>query len=167
MVKRVAVADTDIANLLNNYFHNDVEVMLTDLTLLEEDYDLVCIQDGEPDISSGADSYNVINVHYSLLPAFAQKDAMKTAFTSGVKVGGITIHKVEKDNFFGKIIAQFPALIGNTTHFDEYKSELESLRDKLLPAVVDSILNDRVFDFEDMIKPSCHGACGGCKGCSH
>ena len=166
MAKRVAVADIDIANLLNNYFNEDVEIVQTDLTRLDGDYDLVCIQDDELDISS-ADLYNVINVHYSLLPAFAQKDAMKTAFTSGVKVGGITIHKVEKDNFYGKILAQFPVLIGNTTHFDEYKSELEALRDKLLPAVVDSILNDRVFDFEDMMKPSCHGGCGGCNGCSH
>ena len=167
MAKRVAVSDIGIAKLLNNYFNNSVEIIQTDLTRLEGDYDLVCVQDSEADISSVADSCNIINVHYSLLPAFAQKDALKTVFTSGVKVGGITIHKVEKDNFYGKIIAQFPVLIGNTTHFDEYKSELEAVRDKLLPAVVDSILNDRVFDFEDMMKPSCHGACGGCKGCSH
>ena len=116
---------------------------------------------------SVADSYNVVNVHYSLLPAFADKDAMKIAFTSGVKVSGITIHKVQSDNFYGKIYAQYPVLIGHTTHFDEYKNELFAVRNKLLPLVVDAIINDRVFDFGDMVHNSCSSGCGSCKGCSH
>ena len=169
MVKKVAVNSSDIANILFNYFADsaDIEIIQTDFAQTGGAYDLICTEaDGEiSDVFK--DSSEVINVHYSLLPAFSGKDAIKNSYTSGVKVGGVTIHKVEPDNFYGKIYAQYPVLIGNTTHFDEYKKELEAVRNKILPVVVDSILNDRVFDFSDLMKNSCSSGCDNCKGCSH
>ncbi|MBR6301306.1 hypothetical protein IKR55_01055 [bacterium] len=170
MVKKVAVNSSDIANILFNYFADsaDIEIIQTDFAQIDNNYDLICVEKEEGEISEVlASSPEVINVHYSLLPAFSGKDAIKNSYTSGVKVGGVTIHKVEPENFYGKIYAQYPVLIGNTTHFDEYKKELEAVRNKILPVVVDSILNDRVFDFSDLMKNSCHSGCGNCKGCSH
>ncbi len=169
MTKKVAVNSSDIANILFNYFgdSSDIEIIQTDFAQDDDSYDLVCVEgDGEIPMTL-ASSLDVINVHYSLLPAFSGKDAVKISYTSGVKVGGVTIHKVEPGNFYGKIYAQYPVLIGNTTHFDEYKKELEAVRNKILPVVVDSILNDRVFDFSDLMKNSCSSGCGNCKGCSH
>ena len=170
MSKKVAVNSSDIAKILSIYFADstDIEIIQADFENNAENYDLVCLEGTEGEISDALiSSSEVINIHYSLLPAFQCKDAIKISYTSGVKVGGVTIHKVEPANFYGKIYAQYPVLIGNTTHFDEYIKELEAVRNKILPVVVESILNDRVFDFGDLMKNSCQSGCGNCKGCSH
>ena len=105
-----------------------------------------------------------INIHPSLLPAFKGKDAVQRAFYAGVKVSGVTVHRVTSELDGGKIIAQYPVLIGNLTHFDEFEAEIHSLEQKLYPIVIDSILSDRVFDFQDLLnsKCECSGGCGGC-----
>ena len=92
-----------------------------------------------------------INIHPSLLPAFKGKDAVQRAFYAGVKVSGVTVHRVTSELDGGKIIAQYPVLIGNLTHFDEFEAEIHSLEQKLYPIVIDSILSDRVFDFQDLL----------------
>lgn len=114
----------------------------------------------------------VINIHPSLLPAFkGSKDAIKDAFMAGVKVSGVTIHWVTSDVDGGKIIAQYPVFITNETHYDEFEAQMHQLEHQLYPVVIESILNDKVFDFMDLMKKSCgsHGSCGkddgGCKGC--
>lgn len=112
----------------------------------------------------------VINIHPSLLPAFkGSKNAIQDAFLAGVKVSGVTIHWVTSDVDGGKIIAQYPVFITNETHFDEFEEEIHTLEHQLYPVVIESILNDKVFDFVDLMKSSCKGGCGGdndgCKGC--
>lgn len=114
----------------------------------------------------------VINIHPSLLPAFkGSKNAIQDAFLAGVKVSGVTIHWVTSDVDGGKIIAQYPVFITNETHFDEFEQEIHTLEHQLYPVVIESILNDKVFDFVDLMKKSCggQGGCGGdnggCKGC--
>ncbi|MBD5402785.1 hypothetical protein HDR58_08305 [bacterium] len=111
----------------------------------------------------------MLNLHPSLLPSFAQEGALEVSFVSGIKVGGITIHKVEPNMFYSTILAQYPVLIGLTTHLEEYKQELIAVSRKLYPLVIDAILSDKVFDFADLFKNSCSGHCGGCSGnhCSH
>ncbi len=100
-----------------------------------------------------------VNIHPSLLPAFKGKDAIQRAFFAGVKVSGITIHWVTDELDGGKIIAQYPVLIGNDTHFDEFENEIHALEHKLYPIVIEKLLEDKVFDFSDLL-----GGCGGCKG---
>ena len=107
---------------------------------------------------------NVINVHPSLLPSFACVDALSKSYLSGIKVGGITVHKVDSTNFWGKIITQYPVLIGLNTHFDEFESEILAVEKAVVPAVADCILNDRVFDYTDLFKNSCRCNFGGCSG---
>lgn len=112
----------------------------------------------------------VINIHPSLLPAFkGSMNAIKDAFLSGVKVSGVTVHWVTSDVDGGKIIAQYPVFITAETHFDEFEKEIHSLEHKLYPIVIEKIINDEVFDFQDLMKSSCtkggcssHG-CGSCK----
>lgn len=110
----------------------------------------------------------VINVHPSLLPAFkGSKNAIEEAFLSGVKVSGVTIHWVTSEIDEGKIIAQFPVFINNETHFDEFESDTHNIEHKLYPIVIEKILDDKVFDFQDLMKSSCNnGSCGsgGCGG---
>lgn len=127
-------------------------------------FDLVAIADYDQNLSpSTIECSKFINLHPSLLPAFEGKDALQRAFTSGVKVSGITIHHVTDENFYGKIIAQYPVLIGLTTHFGEFCAEIDTVSSKVYPIVIESILNDKVFDFQDLFKSSCHKS-GGCSG---
>lgn len=107
-----------------------------------------------------------ISIHASLLPAFKGPDAMHRAFSSGVKVSGVTVHWVTEDVDGGKIIAQYPVLIGNLTHFDEYQAEIYFVENMLYPVVIDKLLKDEVFDFSDLMnRNSCTNSCGVCEGC--
>lgn len=105
-----------------------------------------------------------VNIHPSLLPAFKGKDAIKRAFNAGVKVSGITIHWVEKQIDEGKIIAQYPVFIDNLMRLDEFEEEIHCIEHKLYPIVIEKLLEDKVFDFQDLIKSGCSKD-GGCKGC--
>ena len=104
-----------------------------------------------------------INIHPSLLPAFKGPDAINRAFFAGVKVSGVTVHYVSENLDAGKIIAQYPVLISNLTHYDEFEREILTLEDLLYPVVIDKLLNNKVFDFADLIQQN---QCNGCSGCS-
>ena len=109
----------------------------------------------------------VINIHPSLLPAFKGKDAVKKAFLAGVKVSGVTVHYVDFNIDAGKIIAQYPVFIDNSMHLDEFEAEIHEIEHRLYPIVIEKVLEDKVFDFQDLMKSSCSknkegGGCGGC-----
>lgn len=111
----------------------------------------------------------VINIHPSLLPSFKGKDAISRAFVSGVKLSGITIHEVCSDVDSGKIIAQYPVFIQNGMHFDEFEEEIHTIEHKLYPIVIEKLMEDKIFDFQDLMKAQCSGGscssegCGGCR----
>lgn len=106
-----------------------------------------------------------VNVHPSLLPSFKGADAISRAFLSGVKVSGVTVHWVTNEPDGGKIIAQYPVLISNLMHFDEFEAEIHKLEQILYPKVIEAILEDKVFDFSDLFDSGCNKGCGGCGGC--
>ena len=108
-----------------------------------------------------------INMHPALLPSFKGKDAMQRAFLSGVKVSGVTVHWVTSDVDGGKIIAQYPVLIGNSTHFDEYRIEMIKTEQMLYPVVIEKLLKDEVFDFSDLLGGCATSGCQGCGSCNH
>ena len=133
-----------------------------------EEGSIICLEDSNPEMFSlRPKDFTIVNFHYSLLPAFCEGNSLQKAFTSGVKVSGITIHRVEENNFYGRILAQYPVLIGTSTHFDEYSSEIFEISKKLYPKVAEAVINDTVFDFEDILKGKCAAGCSSCKGCSH
>lgn len=107
-----------------------------------------------------------VNIHYSLLPAFQGDDAIVKAFSSGVKVSGVTVHRLTKEVDGIQIIAQYPVLIGNLMHFDEFENAIRNIGNTLYPIVIEKILEDKVFDFSDLFG-GCSGGCsnGGCGGC--
>lgn len=104
-----------------------------------------------------------ICIHYSLLPAFDCEEPMKEAFLAGVKVSGVTIYEKETK----KILAQYPVLIGNTMHFDEFETEMRKTGEILYNMVLECLEQDKVFDFAYLLGGGhlCGGKCGGCGGC--
>ena len=108
-----------------------------------------------------------VNIHPSLLPAFKGKDAIQRAFNAGVKVSGVTVHHVTNELDGGKIIAQYPVLIPNLMHYDEFEAEIHRVEHALYPKVIECILEDKVFDFSDLYDGDSCGGCsgGGCGGC--
>lgn len=157
MPKKVALSYPEIFEDLKKYFAGkDVELVDFDKDHLPSDFDLVVLFDSYDFVLKGE---NYINVQPSLLPAYKGNDAIFRAFKDGVKVSGITIHSKDK------IIAQYPVLIGLDTHIDDFIKEIHLVASKLLPIVIDAILNDRVFDFNDLFSNTCHNS-GGCSGCN-
>ncbi len=161
--KKFAIINSEnksIVKALSESFGSMCEVLSKQDNL--SGYDLIVLTGFETEFEVPQNT-TVLNLHPSLLPSFKGENAISEAFLAGVKVSGITIHKVEQDNFYGKILAQYPVLIGLTTHIDELSAEISAAAIKLYPAVIDAVLNDRVFDFSDLFKTSCHG-CGNCHG---
>jgi len=168
-MKKLAIVNSEnieIVETIKSCFDCDIVQSGDDLT----GYEIIILTGYDTNLNDIPDEVKVLNLHPALLPSFAVSDALKESFLSGVKVGGITIHEVTKDKFFSKILAQYPVLIGLNTHFDEYEAEITACAKKLYPAVIDAVMNDRVFDFADIFKTSCHkvscGTCNNsCAGC--
>ncbi len=128
------------------------------------DFDLIALCDYRNALCADVlETGRFITIHPSLLPAFKGKDAIERAFMTGVKVSGVTVYSLNSNENDEKIIAQYPVLISNETHFDEFKSEIYYVESKLYPVVIDKLLKDEVFDFPDLMNScSCEGGCGGC-----
>ena len=147
MTKKIYLQNTEISDYIKDCFKNkDVEI-------------IVC-QDKEI-LRSAQNNEFIIRIHPSLLPAFDCENPIEQAFLSGVKVSGITIL------VNNKITAQYPVLIGLETHLDEFKQEIINLEKQLVPAVIEAVIEDRVFDFSDLMRKPCShsGGCSGCRGC--
>ena len=159
--KKVAISYTEIYDSVKKYFQDkDIEcdlISLDDVQCDLDNYDLIVTYD-KYDLK---DNLRIINIHPSLFPAYKEKNAVIKAFKDGVKVSGITIHKGDK------IIAQYPILIGIDSHIDDFINEIHLVSGILVPKVVETILTDRVFDFNDLFDSNCskHAGCSECKGC--
>lgn len=153
----IAEADSPIAKAITEYFQNkDVELELPASVGSSNCYDLVAGVHYR-DLKCP----NAINIHPSLLPAFDSDNPVLDAFLHGVKVTGVTVHDSS-----GRIIIQYPVLIGNLTHFDELQSKIREIEKEIYPRVIEKLLNDEVFDFDDLFgSGGCNGGCGGCRGC--
>ena len=116
-------------------------------------YDLVILTDNKIPYSGEA-----VICHHSLLPAFNSDNPIKDAFLAGVKVTGITIYYKNS----GKIIAQYPMLIKNESHFDEITQEIKYLAQTILPITIEKILKNEIIDLQVLLKNT--GGCSGCKG---
>ena len=128
------------------------------------DFDLIVLCDYRNELCADVlETGRFIAIQPSLLPAFKGKDAIERAFMAGVKVSGVTVYSLNANENDEKIIAQYPVLISNETHFDEFKSDIYRLEAVLYPVVIDKLLKDEVFDFPDLMNScSCEGGCGGC-----
>jgi phosphoribosylglycinamide formyltransferase-1 len=92
----------------------------------------------------------VINVHPSLLPAFAGLDGIGPAVDYGVKVTGVTVHFVDEGVDSGAIILQRALEVGDARDRETLHDRLRPLEHELLPEAVRLIAAGRVsFDAEN------------------
>jgi phosphoribosylglycinamide formyltransferase 1 len=86
----------------------------------------------------------IINVHPSLLPAFAGIAAVQQALDYGVKVFGVTVHFVDEGVDTGAIILQRAIDLPSATEADAVLAALRPLEHALLPEAVRLIAAGRV-----------------------
>ncbi len=85
------------------------------------------------------DSYKIINIHPSLLPAFkGSTHAQHDAFDYGCRVSGLTIHLVTDDVDGGPILYQEAVDISDCNSGDEVAAKIIKVEHKAYPRVVDS-----------------------------
>ena len=145
----------------------DCEIVVSD-KVDSGNYDLIALTD---EVSISDDEFiqnnNIIRLHNSLLPSFNTSESVKDAYVSGVKVTGVTVHRVENADMTGLILAQYPVLIDSYTSYGQLETEIKQTGYKLYPLVIKSVVNDTVFDLVEFLsatpKHKCHG-CGKCSG---
>jgi phosphoribosylglycinamide formyltransferase-1 len=86
----------------------------------------------------------IVNVHPSLLPAFAGIRAVQQAIDYGVKVFGVTVHFVDEGVDTGSIILQRAIELPGATDPDAILEALRPLEHTLLPEAVRLIAAGRV-----------------------
>lgn len=88
----------------------------------------------------------IINVHPSLLPAFAGKDAIGQALDYGVKVTGVTVHFVDEGMDTGPIIDQRAITIDSEETRETLIKKIQEQEHKLLPEVIQRLANMEVME---------------------
>lgn len=168
-MKKLAIIKSDNIELIESIktYFNEKSVEITIYNSIDDvqSSELVVMTDFSYQPELATFSGTVLAIHPSLLPAFACSDAVKEAYTSGVKVTGLSVYRAD-ETAYGKIIAQYPVLIGVTTTFCDLLEEIMSVSKRLYPVVINSVLNDTVFDFQQLFDKGCSSCCGsGCSGC--
>jgi phosphoribosylglycinamide formyltransferase 1 len=97
-------------------------------------------------ILSGAfvNRWPTINVHPSILPAFAGAHAVDEALAHGVKVTGCTVHFVDEEVDAGPIIAQEALAIAPGDTKETLHPRIQQLEHRLLPEAVALFCSDRL-----------------------
>ncbi|WP_179037726.1 phosphoribosylglycinamide formyltransferase [Paenibacillus sp. URB8-2] len=78
----------------------------------------------------------IINIHPSLLPAFAGKDAIGQALAYGVKLTGVTVHFVDGGMDTGPVIAQRALAVEDDDTADTLAERIHRIEYELYPEVV-------------------------------
>ncbi|MDT3427819.1 phosphoribosylglycinamide formyltransferase-1 [Paenibacillus forsythiae] len=78
----------------------------------------------------------IINIHPSLLPAFAGKDAIGQALAYGVKLTGVTVHFVDGGMDTGPVIAQRALTVEDGDTADSLAERIHRVEYELYPEVV-------------------------------
>jgi phosphoribosylglycinamide formyltransferase 1 len=86
----------------------------------------------------------VINVHPSLLPAFAGLRAIEQAIEHGVKTTGVTVHFVDEGVDSGPIILQEALPLSYPAAIAEIEERVHGVEHRLLPRAVRLIAEGRV-----------------------
>lgn len=86
----------------------------------------------------------IINVHPSLLPAFAGKDAIQQALDYGVKMTGVTVHFVDGGMDTGPVIAQRSVVVRDNDTADSLAERIHKVEYELYPEVVGALASGKV-----------------------
>ena len=83
----------------------------------------------------------IINIHPSLLPAFAGRDGIGDALKYGVKILGVTVHYVDAGIDTGQIIDQESFKLAGSESEAEIRSKIHAIEHVLYPKVIKEILS--------------------------
>lgn len=86
----------------------------------------------------------IINIHPSLLPAFAGKDAIGQALEYGVKLTGVTVHFVDGGMDTGPVIAQRSVKVKPGDTAESLAERIHQVEYGLYPEVVAALAAGRV-----------------------
>ncbi|HEY4431567.1 MAG TPA: phosphoribosylglycinamide formyltransferase [Paenibacillus sp.] len=86
----------------------------------------------------------IINIHPSLLPAFAGKDAIQQALDYGVKLTGVTVHFVDGGMDTGPVIAQRSVVVLDNDTEDSLAERIHKVEYELYSEVVGAFASGKV-----------------------
>jgi phosphoribosylglycinamide formyltransferase-1 len=86
----------------------------------------------------------MLNVHPSLLPAFAGGSAVADALAWGVKVTGVTVHLVDEEVDHGPVVLQEAVDVRDDDTPDSLEERVHEVEHRLLPAAVRAVAEGRV-----------------------
>ncbi|OKP73152.1 phosphoribosylglycinamide formyltransferase [Paenibacillus helianthi] len=86
----------------------------------------------------------IINIHPSLLPAFAGKDAIGQALEYGVKLTGVTVHFVDGGMDTGPVIAQRSVVVNAGDTPESLAERIHKIEYELYPEVVRALAEGKV-----------------------
>jgi phosphoribosylglycinamide formyltransferase 1 len=81
----------------------------------------------------------IVNVHPTLLPAFAGRHSVERAVEHGVRVHGVTVHRIDEGVDTGRILAQTALAVDDAADASRIRRRLAPLECKLLADVVRTI----------------------------
>lgn len=88
--------------------------------------------------------YRIVNIHPSLLPAFAGLHAIEQAYAHGVRWTGVTVHFVDEGQDTGPIIAQIPVQRLSHDSLEELAFRIHRAEHWLYPRVLEAIDKGKV-----------------------
>ncbi len=83
---------------------------------------------------------DAINLHPSLLPLFKGANAIEESFRSGMRVGGVTVHRVDSTLDGGKILDQRCVRIEEDDTLESFREKIHKTEHELLPDVIAKLL---------------------------
>ena len=86
----------------------------------------------------------IVNVHPTLLPAFAGVNSIEQAFEYGVKVAGVTVHFVDEGVDSGPIILQRAFELPYSRDIAVVEQQIHEIEHELLPRAVSLIARGKV-----------------------
>ncbi len=115
--------------------------------LKNHDVDIVCLAGFMRILSSvlvRAFPSRILNIHPSLLPAFAGLHAQRQAVEHGAKVSGCTVHLVDEELDHGPILLQAPVPVEEGDSEESLSARILEQEHKLYPVAIQLILDGKV-----------------------
>ncbi len=115
--------------------------------LKNHDVDIVCLAGFMRILSSvlvRAFPSRILNIHPSLLPAFAGLHAQRQALEHGAKVSGCTVHLVDEELDHGPILLQTPVPVEERDSEESLSARILEQEHKLYPVAIQLILDGKV-----------------------
>ncbi len=83
----------------------------------------------------------ILNIHPALLPAFPGTHAVRDALAHGVKVTGVTVHRVDERVDHGPILAQAAVPVHEGDSEESLHERIHRVEHRLYPRVIQTVLS--------------------------